>query len=90
MAAFMVAIALNMFLLASVVLESQSWGAALGIGAFILFAELWFGYPMLTRAEKVGTVVVAPGTLCVKSTMPWGLAPGGRLDLHPIAASPEL
>jgi hypothetical protein len=54
MAAFMVAIALNMFLLASVVLESQSWGAALGIGAFILFAGLWFGYPMLTRAEKVG------------------------------------
>lgn len=54
MAAFMIAIALNTFLLASVVLESQRWGAALGFGALILFGGLWFGYPLFVRAQKSG------------------------------------
>jgi hypothetical protein len=49
MAVFMVAIALNMFLVGSVVLESQAWGAILGLGAATVFASLWFGYPVLTR-----------------------------------------
>jgi hypothetical protein len=53
MAAFTIAITLNMFLLASVVLESQIWGLVFGIGAFMVFAGLWFGYPMLTRQRKL-------------------------------------
>ena len=53
MAVFMVAIALNMFLVGSVVLENQAWGAVLGLGAAIVFASLWFGYPILTRRSKV-------------------------------------
>jgi Family of unknown function (DUF6328) len=52
MAAFTIAITLNMFLLASVVLESHIWGLGFGMGAFMVFAGLWFGYPMLTRQQK--------------------------------------
>ena len=52
MAAFTIAITLNMFLLASVVLESQIWGFGFGMGAFMVFAGLWFVYPMLTRRWK--------------------------------------
>jgi hypothetical protein len=49
MAAFTIAIALNMHLIGSVVLESQLWGGALGAAAFVVVAALWFGYPMLSR-----------------------------------------
>jgi hypothetical protein len=52
MAAFTIAITLNMFLLTSVVLESQIWGFRFGMGAFMVFAGLWFVYPMLTRRWK--------------------------------------
>jgi hypothetical protein len=52
MAAFVIAIALNMFLLGSVVLESQGWGAAIGTGAFVIFAGLWFAYPLLLGLGK--------------------------------------
>jgi Family of unknown function (DUF6328) len=48
MAAFTMAITLNMFLIGSVVLESEHWGMVLGLLAFIAVAWLWFGYPMLT------------------------------------------
>jgi hypothetical protein len=41
-----------MFLLASVVLESQIWGLGFGMGAFVVFAGLWFGYPMLKRGRQ--------------------------------------
>jgi hypothetical protein len=53
MASFMVAIALNMFLLGSVVLESEVWGATLGLVALCLFAGLWFGYPMMQASKSV-------------------------------------
>ena len=49
MAAFTMAITLNMFLIGSVVLESELWGTALGLLAFIVVAGLWFGYPVLRR-----------------------------------------
>ena len=49
MAAFTMAITLNMFLIGSVVLESELWGTVLGLVAFIVVAGLWFGYPMLRR-----------------------------------------
>jgi hypothetical protein len=52
MAVLLVAIALNMYLLASVVLESQTWGMGFGLGALIVFAGLWFVYPMLKRQVK--------------------------------------
>jgi hypothetical protein len=55
MAALTIAITLNMFFLASVVLESQIWGLVFGIGAFMVFSGLWFGYPMLTRQRKLET-----------------------------------
>jgi hypothetical protein len=51
MSVFTVAIALNMFLIGSVVLESELGGAALGLVAFIVVAGLWFGYPMLRRNQ---------------------------------------
>jgi hypothetical protein len=47
MASLMIAIALYMFLLGSVVLESHAWGAAMGAVAICVFAGLWFGYPLL-------------------------------------------
>jgi hypothetical protein len=52
MATFMVAIALNMFLLGSVVLESQGWGVATGVAAFVVFGSLWFAYPFLHSQGK--------------------------------------
>jgi hypothetical protein len=51
MAAFMMAIGLNMFLIGSVVLESKLWGALLGLVAFIAVGGLWFGYPMLSASR---------------------------------------
>lgn len=51
MAFLSIAIALNMFLLGSVILESRAWGAAIGSVAFCTFAGLWFGYP-LTQANR--------------------------------------
>jgi hypothetical protein len=50
-ASFTIAIALNMFLAGSVVLESQAWDAAVGAVALCVFAGLWFGYPAL-RANR--------------------------------------
>ena len=48
MVAFTMAIALNMFLIGSVVLESNLLGGVLGLLSFITVTGLWFGYPMLT------------------------------------------
>jgi Family of unknown function (DUF6328) len=52
MAAFTLAIALNMFLIGSVVLESEAGGTALGLMAFLVVAGLWFGYPMMCRKRE--------------------------------------
>jgi Family of unknown function (DUF6328) len=52
MAAFTMAITLNMFLIGSVVLESEHWGMVLGLLAFITVAGLWFGYPMLSVSRR--------------------------------------
>ena len=51
MAAFTMAITLNMFLIGSVVLESKLWGTMLGLLAFIAVAGLWFGYPMMSSSR---------------------------------------
>jgi uncharacterized protein DUF6328 len=52
MAAFTMAITLNMFLIGSVVFESRVSGAVLGLLAFFVVAGLWFAYPMAKRQRK--------------------------------------
>jgi hypothetical protein len=52
MASLTIAIALNMFLVGSVVLENQAWAAAMGAVALCVFAGLWFGYPALQAKRK--------------------------------------
>lgn len=52
MASFTIAVTLNMFLIGSVVLESELWGMVLGLLTLIAVAGLWFGYPLMSRHQN--------------------------------------